>query len=68
MHGSRILLKYECFLLKCGALLAANAVSSSVRLFQFLLGNSFISHLEENPLYSHRLLIKSLSSKLNIIA
>jgi len=41
--------------------------SSSMRLFQFLLGNSFISRLEENPLHSHRFLIKSLSSKLNII-
>jgi len=41
--------------------------SSSVHLFQFLLKNSFISRLEENPLHSHRFLIKSLSSKLNII-
>jgi len=40
--------------------------SSEVLSFQFLLGDSFIGLPTENPLYSHKPLIKILSSKLNV--
>jgi len=40
--------------------------SSSIRRFQFLLGNSLNSLLAENLLHSHRFLIQILSSKFNI--